>query len=422
MKLFGKDWASESKKIAEDEAPEVSKKALSMPSTSTIQIKEKSTSMSASSVSELANRLVGKRITKLTDQHTVYACVDLISQATSSVKLVARFKGELIPESEAQDMLTEMWPGMTNSDFLYRVTQNLMSEGNAAIRQIKQIGRDSYEPILRHRWNVNVDPKNDRKILNYTIYDKKVKVENCIHIMLPDPDSLTWGMSPLDAAMTIGALDKSNTASIAKHVARGGAPNMIVQSKTTQNNRQQKDTNDKFNQTLKQWGKEGGGVIATDREINLTVLGDTLDVSSLIGVGDTLSRRICMVYSVPPPLLGDLENATLANVNTVKAFFWNHRILPTTMRITGALGLHFRKAYGRDFSVDADVSHVDALLGNYISKIDAAVKMKTGLHVPMEQIDKIFSLGVEPFPGFEQSLVPGGMLPSEQLGIDIGEF
>lgn len=39
-------------------------------------------------------------------------------------------------------------------------------------------------------------------------------------------------------------------------------------------------------------------------------------------------RQVCRVYGVPPPLLFDLEHATLANVRELQKIFWEHAGLP----------------------------------------------------------------------------------------------
>lgn len=74
-------------------------------------------------------------------------------------------------------------------------------------------------------------------------------------------------------------------------------------------------------------------------------------------------RQVCRAYGMPPPLLGDMEGATLANLREFQKFAWESALVPDSKFMADEVAEQYLKRFGRagaDYC-EYDYSQVPAL-------------------------------------------------------------
>lgn len=127
--------------------------------------------------------------------------------------------------------------------------------------------------------------------------------------------------------------------------------------------------------------------------------------------------QICAVFGVPPPVLGFMENATLANLDASKIMMWEDTVIPYLDQFCGALSVFINDRFEGVWEVRADVSGVPALRQRILEGVQAASGMRD-MGVPWDLINERLQLGVEPFDGDGVGIIDANKLPlKDALGL-----
>jgi HK97 family phage portal protein len=127
---------------------------------------------------------------------------------------------------------------------------------------------------------------------------------------------------------------------------------------------------------------------------------------------------ICAAFSVPMPMVGDYNKATLANIETARKIFWLDTMSPLLELTESELNNQFiQMEYGPNVRLRFDLTNIDALQENRQDKIEAA-KGLWSMGVPFNQINTHLEIGLDAIEGGDISYIQSGLLPANLLGMD----
>jgi hypothetical protein len=121
--------------------------------------------------------------------------------------------------------------------------------------------------------------------------------------------------------------------------------------------------------------------------------------------------EICSAFGVPPPMVGNYERATLANIETARQIFWRDTMIPVLDKISGILNLQLVAEYGSELRLRYDLTQVDALQENYTEKVNNA-KGLWSMGLPWNEINRRLEMGFDEVEGGEIGYLPAGLLPT----------
>lgn len=120
--------------------------------------------------------------------------------------------------------------------------------------------------------------------------------------------------------------------------------------------------------------------------------------------------EIASAMGVPLPMIGVLEDATLANIETSRKIFWLDSIVPMLRRIKAQLNQQLAKEFG--LVLDYDLSNIESLREDYSEKLMAAEKLFR-MGVPFNRINEVLELEVGEVEGGDTGYLPSGLIPSD---------
>lgn len=130
-----------------------------------------------------------------------------------------------------------------------------------------------------------------------------------------------------------------------------------------------------------------------------------------INTVDSVVTEICSVMNTPPSMIGYMQDATLANFETARKVFWINGMVPLLTRISRQLTHQLAKDFGPEWSIEPDLSKVEALKANYTASVDAATKLWS-MGVPFNEINQRLELGFDDIEGGDTGYLGSGLLPS----------
>lgn len=258
-------------------------------------------------------------------------------------------------------------------------------------------------------------PGRDRLIALYRYRKQMVShdipVDDIIHLRYANPGDLYYGLSPLHAAARAVDIDeeaeKWQKISLQNMAVPPGG--FVMEGEVTQ---------EQWEQTRK-WVREQSGpdharepwVLANSKWQNMAQTSVEMD---FINSRKMTREEICSAYSVPPPLAGIYENATLANIETARQILWREGLIPVLDEIQGQLNLQLATEYGPGVRIVYDLSNVEALAENYTEKITNATGLWR-LGVPLTEINQRLELGLDTdnIPGADKGYLSPGLLPTD---------
>jgi phage portal protein BeeE len=177
------------------------------------------------------------------------------------------------------------------------------------------------------------------------------------------------------------------------------------------------DTSPEQIERLKELHKEKQAGATNARQPFLT----TRDIKTLnqtaVEMDFTASRakvwaEICSAMGVPQPMVGLLEDATLANIETARRIFWIDTITPLLRMMKSQLDRQLAQQFGPEWCIEYDISDIEALREDYGSKLDEAAKL-FAMGVPFNVINEKLKLGIDDIEGGSIGYLSAGLLPTD---------
>ena len=266
---------------------------------------------------------------RLTATSIIYACVQRLGQACSSVPWrVMRRKGEEWAPEQGHDYEQAIeFPNdlMTRQHLVNLAVQHLGINGNALWRLVKVRGGTK----LQHIWPMNprvTQPVPDEQnwIKGYKPRDRPMSDENftpyedVVHAAIPDPDNPLWGCPPLRAVEKIVAMDREQVAWNLNATRNRMAPEYFI-GLDAQNEWQLKATKDAIEERLQgpQNARKPLVVAGSGKAERISM--SPVEMDWLESRRHTL-LEICAAYGVPPMLF--VPEAKYANLENSKRMLW----------------------------------------------------------------------------------------------------
>jgi len=258
-------------------------------------------------------------------------------------------------------------------------------------------------------------PGRDRMIAAYRyrkqMVSRDIPSDDIIHLKYANPGDMYYGLSPLHAAARAVDIDeeaeKWQKISLQNMAVPPGG--FMMEGEVTQ---------EQYEMTRKIIKEQSGPeharepwVMANGKWQNMAQTSVEMD---FINSRKMTREEICSAYSVPPPLVGIYENATLANIETARQILWREGLIPALDEIQGQLNLQLASEYGTDVRIVYDLSNVEALAENYKEKVDNA-RTLWSMGVPLTEINQRLELGLntDDIVGADKGYLPPGLLPTD---------
>lgn len=361
----------------------------------------------------------------------VYVCINLRMKSVASVpwRVEQRMNGEWVdsPNHPLQAILTQPNPEMDFNELMRLSMSQLDLAGNTYWIKARA-GDDNtgklvflYPVPKPYRMQVKSGDAFTKALYRYDDGGKRVdfQPENIVHFAYTNPDNMLFGMSPLQAGSRCVDIDVQ--AARFQHISMGnrGVPDGIISMKDDA------PTMDKFEQMREIVKKQYTG--ASNARVPWIMFNGQWQQMSLSAAElDFINSRkftreeICALYSVPPPMVGIYDNATLANIQTARQIFWHDTIIPLLDELSSHLNHALVPEFGRqsDLRIVYDTTNVQVLQENYSAKVDNAVKL-FGIGVPLNEINRVLELNLPDIEGGETGYLGAGLIP---MGFDFSSL
>jgi HK97 family phage portal protein len=364
----------------------------------------------------------------------VYACIDLKASAAASApwKVLTRPSPaddwEPEPGHPLEDLIEYPNAKMTRQDLIERWVQHLDTGGNAlwSMTMVTSLREDRKFPA--ELWPLDpsgLRPVPDReKFIRSYDYMKDgtwmtgadgIPAEDVLHFMRGDPANPYWGMGPLQAAASAVDTDVQASAWNRSIFANRAVPDGVfsIDRPLTEEEWEQARREIRLNYQ----GTENARtpwVLGSGAKWEMMSWKAT-DLDYIEGRRFT-REELCAVFHVPPPMVGILESATLANVAEYRKAFWTDGVIPMLDNLKGVMNRVLVPMFGdrRLIMLDYDLSGVEVLRQDEDKRSQVLERLvKSGM--PFNDAKDLLDYDVEDQDGGEIGLVPSTLIPLKDV-------
>ncbi len=344
-----------------------------------------------------------------------YACCRIRAEAMSQVPwVVKRQQGNELVEVEntpLHRLLQEPNEDFSWMEMMEQLSYHLDLAGNS----YWSILRAGNEGLPRQLWPllpqaIKAFPGRERLVERYRYQyrgtQKDILWNDMVHVKTTNPNDFIFGMPTIQAAGRAVDIDReAGTWQYNSLYNRGVSDYAIIIDPATPPDQIER---------LKELHRERNGGSSNARSPLLSTrdikpMSQTAVEMDFVQSRTKVWEEIASAMGVPLPMIGVLENATLANIETSRKIFWLDSIVPMLRRIKSQLNQQLAKEFG--LVLDYDLSNIEALREDYSEKLDAAEKLFR-MGVPFNRINEVLELEVGEIEGGESGYLPGGLIPS----------
>ena len=251
----------------------------------------------------------------------------------------------------------------------------------------------------------------DGVLIAYKHENKTVAINDIIHMMHTDPGNLYLGAPVLKSIARTVDCDREAEGWQKISMQNRGVPDGMLRV----NQRIDPAQRERLREQMKQeWtGRQNARepFIGSDN-LEWVPFAQTPAELDFINSRQFNREGICAAFSVPMPMVGDYNKATLANIETARKIFWLDTMVPllevTESEINAQL---VQPEFGTDVRIRYDLTNIDALQENRKDKIEAARGL-WGMGVPFNTISADLELGIDDIEGGEVGYIQSGLLPA----------
>lgn len=333
----------------------------------------------------------------------VFRCVNIKASAFASVQYYVERDGERIeghpierllafpnPQTPAQDskQLISMWLNL-NGEAMWK-----KAKGGGRTTELWLISPDIIRPKVSNNPEENivgyVNPNNPETII--------YQPEEIIHFKFLDPANPTKGVSPLQSVGKTVDSDVLQNDYNASAAASHGVLDGIISI-----DREYVDPDDtdlvqkEFDRIIQ--GQRRSMVVGSN--VKYQQLSVTPKEMDFIETRKANRDEIAVAYGVPLPLLSN-DASTYNNFNIANLILWTQTIIPEIDDFISTLNHAFQDELNENEKIVADLAKVPALRQATFDQVETAQKLYD-MGVPFENINRLFEIGVDEFPGWDQS-------------------
>jgi len=349
----------------------------------------------------------------------VYAAIKQRANAVASVPLVVeRYQGgEWVQDDRhpLQRLIDNPNPDLDRNEMMRLLVTHLDLAGNGY--QLKTRSGTNGVPLeiypLMPQY-MRVMPGRERLIAAYEYNHNGRTVYNgadVLHCAYTNPDSLYYGMSPLEAAGK--AVDIDNAASSWQKISmqNRGVPDGIFTFDTDMSLEQWEETRAIVREQYSGLqSSRAPWVLSKAKYQQMSMTPAEMD---FMQTREFSMAQICAVYGVPREMITGLGDANRASGENIRRTFWIDTIVPLLSEIETTLNLSLAREFGAadQIRIRFDTSSVPALQENYTEKVNNAAAL-WGMGVPFNEINKRLELGFDEIEGGNSGYLPSGVVPA----------
>jgi HK97 family phage portal protein len=344
----------------------------------------------------------------------VYRAVRTIVQAASGIPWVVidNETGEQIPNHPFTTAWANPNPHFSGQDNMEFIVAHLKLAGNSLIQPIMVNGKprefwvcmpDMIQPIPSE---VPSEWLKGYQISDTTGRQSTVPPETFIHFMQFDPGNPYWGMGDLKAAGR--TVDTDNEAQDTQKVSmqnRGTPDGVFVNEGITNKEQYDEAVRQVKEQYLPKDNKRAPWVIGGNTKwYQMSLSPVEMDY---LNTRVRNKQDIFAAFGLDAWWGGDKSQSSYNNVVEAKKGLYEIVVIPFLDDIKSTLNLKVRKYYpdAERITISYDISGIPALRADYGQKVDQAQKLWS-MGVPLSQANTILELGIEEFPGWDESHLP----------------
>lgn len=367
----------------------------------------------------------------------VYACAREIATAAKSIPLRVYKGADLAPpDDKLAKLMQSPARGWTQTRWMEANSYHLSLTGRSLLRKYRALALgpslqykgmalpNELFPFTAQTFKIDYDKDDIRNpIEEYTPRAGKDRTailpHDMIDVMNVRPGKTYEGFSPSEAAQREISTDRQASAWQQVALQNRGVPDGLLVSKMPLNGDQLTAVEDEMKS---RWvGMRNAHLpFVLGSDLAWLDLAKTAVEMELLDGRAFTKGAICAAFGVPSVLF-DISGSTYANYETARAILMSHTVLPMVRQIADCLNIFLCPEYGPDYSIEPDLEATDAMLPQLRARWEIADKaMNRG--VPMSQASETFKLGVQPYPGWDVGLVPGGMVPVDGLAAGGGDL
>ena len=338
---------------------------------------------------------------------TVYRVVYLITKAAASVPWgVVNEEGEV----QENDPLTKLFeypnPHVTRQDLFELLVSWQELTGNAYAKKVKGGGRTTeLWPISPDRIAPIPAKEVDEWIKGYTL-DKSKNVafepDEIIHLKLFNPANPLVGISPLEAISKTVDVDNDQEDFNKAAMQNRGVIDGVLSFKREFTSQDQADAiSEKLNE--KYAGPKNArrmGIVGSEAKYTRTAM--TPAEMDFIKSRKFNREQICIAFGMPVIYLGAMEGATFANFKESEIIFWVSTVIPLLDDMADAFNHSFIDELKPGQKIAYNISQVPAMRRALYDRANTG-RVLFNMGVPFEQINRIFSFGVDEYEDWDKS-------------------
>lgn len=345
----------------------------------------------------------------------LFACINKRSSEIAAVPWVAKFNGEPQPNSPLQRLINKPNPDLTWSQMIEFAVQHLDLSGNVYFSMIL-VGVTSQE--VREIWpldprGMKYKPGQTRLVESWEYMPKggarrEFTPDQICQIKNSNPDSFIYGLpTMLSSGRGVDIYREARDSQKSSFENRGLSDFAVIIDPAT--------TAEQFERIKAKHAERNAG-----SRNNRAPLFSTRDIKPLgtspaemdyTASVQSVINEICSVMDTPPQMIGYLQDATLANYETSRKIFWINGLLPVIRRITAQLQRGIADKFGPGWTIEPDLSQVDALADDYNRNVEAGARLWS-MGVPFNEINKRLGLGFDEIEGGDVGYLQGGLIPA----------
>lgn len=351
----------------------------------------------------------------------VYSCINLRASSAAAVPWIVERKvgdeWQLDQNSQLAQLVKMPNPDMDWATIIQYTIQHLDLSGNAYWSKVRAgIGVGELWPLMPDA--IRVIPGSmrlvDRYEYNLGVNRRDIPPQDMIHFKYPDPSNMWFGVSPLHSAAQAVDIDNESERFQKVSLENRGLSDIHFEVPPDATAEQVRQLRDIYSE--QQAGPRNARK-ALFSSAKATILSTTAAELDFVESRRFIRDEICSAFGVPPPMVGNYEKATLANIETARQIFWRDTMIPVLDKLSGVLNLQLAVEYGEEYRIRYDLSQVDALQENFTEKVNNARGLWS-MGLPWNEINRRLEMGFEDVEGGEVGYIPAGLLPTTIDGFD----
>lgn len=375
----------------------------------------------------------------------VYIVVDLIAQKISSQKLLVMKKTinddvesiDYADNHSLNDLIENPNEFQDYHSWMYNLITQYILLGNAIVWHSKR----TKDLITLRTSQIQIDFDSSGSIDSYILYNDNTfdgqnvqvssfKKDEIIHIRRPNPVSLIWGLSPFVPGRKSILFNRYSTDYLNSFYLKQATPGMIVEMDRQVNEatalRQLRTFESAYTGRRNQ-----RRTMILPKGVTAKPSSHTIADQRIVELIDNNREAILALLKVPKHEVGLQDSGSLGSeeYKTSLRNFWESTLKPTMRMVEGSLNKYFKKYLGEDYFLQFDISDVEALQENALSKAEIATQMLAAGASVNEVRSKIFDLTPStapdsdtPFVLIRQSFMPDfGLSRNQEASVEPDE-